>query len=238
MIYVAGFVTPIASAAKERFTEHAKGAAQLFRSYGGTRVVDAWGVDVPDGKVNDFKGAVRLEDGEAVGFGWIEYPDKATYQSAGEKMMSDPAMRALGDMPFDGRRMIFGGFETIVEHGTPTGSGYVEGFVLPVPTANREAYRKVAEIGAPVFMDHGITRYVEAWGDHVPAGSVTDFARAAHAEAGETVVFAWCEWPDRATRDAGMKAIMADERMEAVPDPMPFDGKRMIIGGFEIVSDA
>ena len=79
-------------------------------------------------------------------------------------------------------------------------------------------------------------RVVEAWGDDVPAGKVTDFQRAVLAKDDETVMFSWIEWPDKATRDAGMKKMMEDPRMEAA-NPMPFDGKRMIFGGFENVLD-
>ena len=86
-----------------------------------------------------------------------------------------------------------------------------------------------------MFRDHGARRDVEAWGVDVPRGQVTDFFRAAHAEKGENVIFAFLEWPDKETRDAGMKAVMEDERMATMPPEMPFDGKRMIFAGFEVV---
>ena len=112
---------------------------------------------------------------------------------------------------------------------------YVEGFVVAVPTANKEAYRKHAADAAPLFKEYGAARMVETWGDDVPDGKVTDFRRAVQATAEETVAFSWVEWPDKATRDAGMKKMMEDPRMDpSNPDnpPMPFDGKRMIYGGF------
>ena len=105
---------------------------------------------------------------------------------------------------------------------------YVSGFVAAVPAANKETYRKHAADAAPLFKEFGATRMVEAWGDDVPDGKVTDFRRAVQATAEETVAFAWEEWPDKATRDASMKKVMENPRM-------PFDGKRMIFGGFEQV---
>ena len=110
---------------------------------------------------------------------------------------------------------------------------YVDGFVVPVPTASREAYRKVAEMAAGVFKECGALSVVECWGDDVPRGTLTDFFRAVQATEDEAVVFAWVEWPDKATRDAGVKKMMEDPRMDPSANPMPFDGKRMIFGGFE-----
>ena len=114
---------------------------------------------------------------------------------------------------------------------------YVDGFVLPVPAANKDAYREMAAKFAPMFKEFGALRTVECWGDDVPDGKVTDFRRAVQAEDGEAVVFAWITWPDKATRDAGMKRVMEDPRMQAGGD-MPFDGKRMIFGGFQVILDS
>ncbi len=113
---------------------------------------------------------------------------------------------------------------------------YIDGFVLAVPTARKADYLKMAEVGVEVFRDHGATSVVECWGDDVPEGKVTSFPMAVKCEKDETVVFSWIVWPDKATRDAGMKASMEDERFAAMgPDAMPFDGKRMIFGGFEVL---
>ena len=112
---------------------------------------------------------------------------------------------------------------------------YVEGFVAAVPSGNKEAYRKHAADAAPLFKDFGATRLVEAWGDDVPDGKVTDFKRSVKADGDEVVVFSWVEWPDKATRDAGQKKVMEDPRMQD-PD-MPFDGQRMIWGGFDVMLD-
>jgi uncharacterized protein YbaA (DUF1428 family) len=114
---------------------------------------------------------------------------------------------------------------------------YIDGFVIPVPAGNKEAYRDLAARAAPIFKEHGATRIVECWGDDLPDGKVTDFKGAVKAEGGETVVFAWVMWPSRAARDAGNKKVMEDPRLKMDGDA-PFDGKRMIWGGFEILLDS
>lgn len=117
---------------------------------------------------------------------------------------------------------------------------YFDGFVIAVPNANKQAFIDHATRFNPVFIEFGALRVVENWGDDVPDGKVTDFRGAVKATADETVVFSFVEWPDKATRDAGMKKMMEDPRMDpSNPDnpPMPFDGKRMIYGGFDNVFD-
>ncbi|MEW9624889.1 DUF1428 domain-containing protein [Rhodanobacter geophilus] len=108
---------------------------------------------------------------------------------------------------------------------------YIDGFVIAVPHAKREQFIAHAKTLDPIFMEFGATRVVECWGDDVPEGKLTDFRRAVQAKADESVVFSWIEWPDKATRDAGMAKCMEDPRM-APGAEMPFDGKRMIFGGF------
>jgi uncharacterized protein YbaA (DUF1428 family) len=112
---------------------------------------------------------------------------------------------------------------------------YIDGFVIPVPEGNKEAYRAMAAKAAPIFKEYGATRIVECWGDDVPDGKVTDFKDAVKAEAGETVVLSWVVWPSRAVRDEANPKIMADPRMAGFD--MPFDGKRLIYGGFEVLLD-
>ena len=239
MTYVEGFVVAVPTANKEAYRKHAADAAPLFKEFGVARMVEAWGDDVPDGKVNDLKGAVQAKDDETVVFSWFEYPDKATRDAANEKMMSDPRMAAMGgEMPFDGKRMIIGGFDAIVDDRAGGAMGYADGYVLPVPDGNKDAYRALAEKASQVFRDHGATRVVEAWGDDVPDGKVTDFARAAHKQDGETVVFSWVEWPSKEARVAGWEKVMADERMQPDGTEVPFDGKRMIYGGFTPIVEA
>jgi uncharacterized protein YbaA (DUF1428 family) len=115
---------------------------------------------------------------------------------------------------------------------------YVDGFVAAVPAANREKFRKHAADAAPVFKEHGALKVVECWGDDVPDGKLTSFPMAVKCEPGETVVFSWIIWPSREVRDAGMAKVMADPRLQPDANPMPFDGKRMIYGGFEVVVEA
>ena len=239
MTYVDGFVIAVPIANRDAYRDHAQNAVPLFKECGATRMVENWGDDVPDGKVNDLKQAVQAKPDETVVFSWIEYPDRAARDAAGAKYMSDPRMEAMGaSMPFDGSRLIFGGFQAEVDDGSGGAMGYVDGFVLPVPHDKREVYFDFARKASEVFRDHGAIRVVEAWGDDVRAGKVTDFVRAAHATGDEAVVFSWIEWPDKATRDTGMAATMSDERMKIPPDGMPFDGKRMTFGGFETILDA
>ena len=115
MAYIDGFLVPVPHARKEEYLAMARGAAPLFREFGATRVVEAWGDDLMDGKVTDFKRAVAVKEGENVVFSWIEYPDKATRDEANRRMMTDPRFEAFGEMPFDGKRMIFSGFAPIFD---------------------------------------------------------------------------------------------------------------------------
>jgi len=114
---------------------------------------------------------------------------------------------------------------------------YIDGFVIAVPTANKQKFIDHARHYDSMFLELGATRVIEGWGDDVPEGKVTDFQRAVQATKEETVAFSWVEWPDKATRDAGMKKMMDDPRMDPKTNPMPFDGMRMIFGGFQPVVD-
>lgn len=115
---------------------------------------------------------------------------------------------------------------------------YINGFVVPVPADKKDAYIEVAEKFWPIARDFGCTAHVEAWEADVKDGKHTDFRRAVDLQPGEKVVFSWMIWPDKATADAAEKKMMEDPRMaEQFGDgsAMPFDGKRMVIGGFEAV---
>jgi uncharacterized protein YbaA (DUF1428 family) len=112
---------------------------------------------------------------------------------------------------------------------------YVDGFVAAVPTANRDAYRKHAEVAAAVFKEHGALSVVECWGEDVPEGKVTSFPMAVQRKDDETVVFSWIDWPSRQVRDEAWKQVMSDPRLQPDTNPMPFDGKRLIYGGFEMI---
>ncbi|MEE4244847.1 MAG: DUF1428 domain-containing protein [Kangiellaceae bacterium] len=113
---------------------------------------------------------------------------------------------------------------------------YVDGYVIPVPTKNKELYIEQARTMAEVFKEHGVIEIYENWGDDVPQGKVNSFYTAVMCEESETVVFSWAIWPSKEIRDKGWQAVMEDPRMKPDPDmPMPFDGKRLIYGGFETV---
>ena len=115
MTYVDGFVAAVPKANKEKYITHARAAAELFKQWGATRVVENWGDDVPKGEINDFYSSVHAKDDEVVVFSWVEYPDKATRDAVQHKMMNDPAMTSVPDMPFDGKRMIFAGFANLLD---------------------------------------------------------------------------------------------------------------------------
>ena len=112
---------------------------------------------------------------------------------------------------------------------------YIDGFVIPVPEDKKEAYRMLAHAMVEMFKRFGATRVVECWGSDVPDGKVTDFKRAVQATSNECVVFSWIEWPSKEIRDEGNKKMMEAPEMKDMD--MPFDGKRMIFGGFDVLMD-
>lgn len=245
MTYIDAFLVAVPSANKEEYRTHANSAFPIFRTLGATRLVECWGDDVPDGKVTDFRRAVQARDDENVVFSWIEYPDKKTRNAANARMRDDPtAMAGLDEMPFDGKRMIFSGFTPILEAGSDAGMGYLDGFVIPVPLKLQAAYQQVAEASAPVFQDHGALAVVETWGEDLIRGEMTDFYNAVDARDDETVVFSWIAWPSKVVRDKGNADAFEDKRFQPGSGPdmpgdmtMPFDGKRMILGGFVPIVD-
>lgn len=111
---------------------------------------------------------------------------------------------------------------------------YVDGFVVPVPKANVEAYRALAQKMGAIWKEHGALEYHEFIADDVKPGKLTSFPQSVDLKDDETVVFSWIVYPDRETRDRVNDKVMADERLkdEMTPEAMPFDGKRMIFGGF------
>ncbi|MBQ0819712.1 DUF1428 domain-containing protein, partial [Microvirga sp. HBU67558] len=180
--------------------------------------------------------SVQAKDDETVVFSWIEYPSKEIRDAANHKIMTDSRMQAMGEqMPFDGKRMIFGGFDTIVDEDSSGTAGYTDGFVVPVPSEKKADYLALAQRMAGKFKEYGAVRVLEAWGDDVPNGEVTDYWRAVQAQDGEEVVYSYIQWPDKATRDAGWARMMAADPEQSTP--MPFDGKRMFWGGFRPILD-
>lgn len=116
-MYVQGFVIPVPADKQDAYRKMAEDAADIFKDYGATEIVEAWEADVPDGTTTDFRRAVKAEGDEKIVFSWMVWPDKATADAAHEKMMKDERFEALGDAPFDGKRMIFGGFDPIFKMG-------------------------------------------------------------------------------------------------------------------------
>ena len=112
---------------------------------------------------------------------------------------------------------------------------YVDGFIAAVPTDRKEDFLRHCRIAAEVFKENGARQIVECWGDDVPEGTLTSFPRAVQKKDDETVVFSWITWPSREVRNEAMKKAMSDPRMNDEKNPMPFDGKRMIYGGFEVI---
>ena len=111
---------------------------------------------------------------------------------------------------------------------------YIDGFIIACPKANKQKFIDHANNADSMFIEMGAIRVVECWADDVPDGTRTDFRKAVQAREDETVVFSWVEWPDKVTRDAAFARMMdgSDPRLDPQKNPMPFDGKRMIYGGF------
>jgi uncharacterized protein YbaA (DUF1428 family) len=118
---------------------------------------------------------------------------------------------------------------------------YIDGFVIAVPKANKQKFIDHATNADSMFIEMGALRVIECWADDVPDGATTDFRMAVKATEDEDVIFSWIEWPDKETRDKSYAAMMdpdnKDPRMDQETNPMPFDGKRMIWGGFMPVVD-
>jgi uncharacterized protein YbaA (DUF1428 family) len=235
MTYFQGFVIPVLTGKKQAFLDLAKKTAPIFAEYGALRTVECWGDDVMVGKITDLRKAVRANDDETVALSWVCWPDKATCDAAAGKIMADERTKLDGSMPFDGQRMIYGGFEVTFDTGEGGKFGYVDGVIASVPDGNRQGFVDHAAKTTRLFQEKGALRVVDGWGIDVPAGKVTDFRRAVQAKDGETVVFGWIEWPDKPTRDAGMKALMQDPRMRETPPA--WNGQLAIFGGFTPILD-
>ena len=114
MSYVDGVITAVPTANRQAYTDYSRQCEVIFREHGATGYCDCWGDDVPKGKVTDFCRAVQATEDETVTFGWVAWPDKATRDAGWAKVMEDERMTKLMTMPFDGKRMVFGGFEAVV----------------------------------------------------------------------------------------------------------------------------
>ncbi|MBI1400871.1 DUF1428 domain-containing protein [Hyphomonas sp.] len=235
MAYIDGFVLAVPSAKKDAYQKMASDASAVFRRLGAIGLVENWGLDVPQGKVNCFNSAVMRRPDETVMFSWIVWPDRAARDAGNKAMMEDPAFEGMSPetMPFDGQRMIFGGFEQLFGDALAA-PGIVDGTLMPVPAGSRAAYLAAAEKLAAVFVEHGATSVVDAWGDDLPEGKVNSFHTAVLKKPDENVIFSWINWKDAATRQAGWDKAMADPRMaEFSPVTTGADLGRMIYGTFE-----
>jgi uncharacterized protein YbaA (DUF1428 family) len=117
MEYVDGFVAAVPNQNKQKYIEHAREAAMIFKEYGALRLVECWGDEVSEGQLTSFPMAVKCQPDETVVFSWISWPSKAVHDVGMEKFMNDPRIKAMNmdDMPFDGKRLIYGGFQMIVD---------------------------------------------------------------------------------------------------------------------------
>lgn len=115
MAYVDGFVIPVPADKKQAYCAVAAKAAPIFMEHGATRIVECWGDDVPAGKVTDFHMAVKSEPGENVVFSWVVWPSRAARDAGNKKVMEDPRLKMEDDMPMDPKRLIFGGFEVLLD---------------------------------------------------------------------------------------------------------------------------
>ena len=231
MTCIQGFICAVPTANRAEFIDHARQAAEAFRDHGCLSARECWGDEVPDGAVTSFPLAVQAGADETVVFAWYIWPSRATHDTAMQQATNDPRLNPeTNPMPFDGKRVIYGAFEPVLELGAPAPGGYIDGFVVAVPRNRRTDFVAFADACDPVFIEHGATWIIEARGADIPEGKLTDFRRAVQAGPDEEVMLSWVQWPDRATRDSGHQKIMCDPRMSA--QPMPFDGKRLIFGGF------
>lgn len=127
---------------------------------------------------------------------------------------------------------------TLFRRGRAEPVAFVDGFVAAVPTAREAEYRAHAEKAAAVFKDYGALEVIECWGEEIADGERTSFIKAVACESDETVVFSWVRWPSREVRDAAMVKVAADPRLSPEANPMPFDGTRLIHGGFVPIVEA
>lgn len=234
MAYIEGFLVPVPLANKEAYKTAATRMVEMVKEFGVRRMVENWGDEVPDGKVTDMRRAVQATPEETVVFSWFEYPDRAARDATNAKMMEDPRMEDMGkDMPFDGMRMVYGGFETLVDEGTAGGGAYLDGSVAPARADAKETYRSHSRRVTKRLLELGALRCVEAWEDDIKDGKITDFRRAVNAKDGEAIVFSWIEWPSKEVQQAAWGQIMSDPSLAPSEEENgAVDNRRRIFGGF------
>ncbi|GLQ06481.1 DUF1428 domain-containing protein [Sneathiella chinensis] len=233
MPHFIGCVAAIPIKNKDAYRQHTDSLAPYFKEIGTNYLLEYWENDIPDGKITDFRRSVLAQAGEAIVFSLLEFPDKATADSSYQKMAENEEVRRLEtEMPFDGKRMIFGGFTPLTEAPTALDAGYMDVSLLAVPFSNRDAYEQQARHAARIFKEHGALQVAEAWGDSLPNGTLTDFFRAVQATEQENVALSWVQWPSKKARDEGWQKIWADPRMEQIGASSLYDHQRRVFGGF------
>lgn len=238
MRYIQGFMIPVPEEKKEAYRKLAIDVAPIFMDYGAERIVECWGDGLSHGEQTDFFRSVDARGAENVVFSWIEWPSKEACDKAHAAMMEDERMQDPPEMPFDGKRMVYAGFDVMAEKGGSDGViGYVQGYVAAVPEDNQQDFRIMAEGMAALAVDHGALKAIDAWGSDIADGEATDFKKAVKAQDGEAVVFGLTAWPSKEAHGAAMPKMQQDDRMPSPSSDMPFDGKRLIYGGFEILMD-
>ncbi|MCA1750081.1 MAG: DUF1428 domain-containing protein [Sphingomonadales bacterium] len=237
MTFIQGFLVPVPEGSRDAYREMAASAVPMFERHGMVRMVECWSDDVPHGETTDMYRGVNAEEGEIVVFSWVDWGSKEVWQKAHKAFSEEMEMEMSAEMPFDGKRMVFAEFDTIGEAGEGGRSGYVQGYVAPVPKTNKNAFAEMCAGMREVMVDHGALRAVDSWADSIADGKVTDFKRAVKAEKDEAVAFGFVEWPSKAAYDKGMAKMREDSRMPPPGSDMPLDGKRLIYGGFEVLLD-
>lgn len=237
MTYYQGFLIPVLPEKKDAYRVLAEESAPFFAEYGAQRTVEGWGENVPRGETTDMYRGVDATDGENVVFSWIEWDSEEAYWKAHDSMGEDERMEEPAEMPFDGMRMVYAGFDALGESGDGGVAGYVQGYIAPVPKPNRDAFADMCATMRNVAVDCGALRAVDSWSEKIPKGKVTDFKRAVKAEDGEAVAFGFVEWPSKEAFESGSAKMREDSRMPPPGSDMPLDGKRMIYGGFDVLLD-
>ena len=237
MTYLQGFLLPVPEEKKDAYLKLAEESAPFFAEFGAQRTVEGWGDTLQRGETTDMYRAVKAEDGENVVFSWIDWESEAACQKAHDDMTQDERMQEPPEMPFDGMRMIYQGFETLGESGDRGSAGYIQGYVAPVPKTKKQAFAEMCATMREVAVDSGALHAADGWAEDIEDGKVTDFKQAVKAEDGEAVAFGYVEWPSKDAFEAGMPKMQSHERMPAPGSDMPLDGKRLIFGGFEVLLD-
>lgn len=241
MSYAHGFVAAVPQANRDVYRRHAGKVAGVFRENGASQVMECWEEEVPDGEVTSLPMAVRRKEGEAVVFSWYRWPSKEIADAGMKATMADERVRCEAEQVgkiFDGKRIIYGGFEVVAEKragaSVEADALYVHGMAAPALASGREAYARCAEEMGAILREKGALEVADCWEDAVPEGEVTSFPKAVLREAGEAVVFSWIVWPSKEAGRNGMGAMREDKRLADLFEEIGrvINLKRLIHGGF------